>query len=93
MQVEQARLPCVSSTWLSRLCVKASVNICDEEPCSRWMRAKWLGGEKWTFCFILNYCMIAIMLVNGTGFGIVYSIKQIIADVHNFSLFPACFQC
>ena len=61
--------------------------------CIRWMRAKWLGGENWTFCFILNYFMIAIMLVNGTGFGIVFSIKQIISDVHNFSLFPACFQC
>ena len=57
------------------------------------MRAKWLGGENWTFIFCLNVFIVGLMLVNGTGFGIVFSIKQIISDVHTYTLFPACFQC
>ncbi|CAK0736775.1 hypothetical protein CVIRNUC_000801 [Coccomyxa viridis] len=82
--------PALAFTWYFRKPERRK-NASHKPP--EWMRAKWLGGENWTFCFILNYFMIAIMLVNGTGFGIVFSIKQIISDVHNFSLFPACFQC
>lgn len=57
------------------------------------MRTKWLGGEDWTFIFGLNAFIVVLMLINGTGFGIVFSVRQIISDVHQFSLFPACFQC
>lgn len=57
------------------------------------MRVKWLGGEEWTFIFCLNAFIVAVMLVNGTGFGICFSVKQIISDIHTYTLFPACFQC
>jgi auxin influx carrier (AUX1 LAX family) len=40
-----------------------------------------------------NLFIIVYYIVNGTGFGIFYSVKQFVTDVKTFHVFPACYQC
>lgn len=50
-----------------------------------------LGG--WNGIHALNAFIIVFFLVNGTGFGITFSVMQFIKDIQHVSVFPACFQC
>jgi hypothetical protein len=50
-----------------------------------------LGG--WNGIHALNAFIIVFFLINGTGFGISFSVMQFIKDIQHVSVFPACFQC
>ena len=48
---------------------------------------------RWTPIFLLNAFIVVWFLVNGVGFGIAYSTKQIVQDVKTFHVFAECYQC
>ena len=41
----------------------------------------------------LNAFIVVFFIVNGTGFGIVFSAMEFVRDAQTYSVFPACFQC
>ncbi|KAK9813484.1 hypothetical protein WJX73_001640 [Symbiochloris irregularis] len=47
----------------------------------------------WKPLFAFNTFLLLFFLGTSTGCGIYYSIKQLIANIHTFHVFAACFQC
>lgn len=47
----------------------------------------------WQGVHALNLFIVVYFLINGTGFGIAFSVSQFVKDVQTFHPFPACFQC
>eukprot|EP00878_Enallax_costatus_P009337 GHUV01009759.1.p1 GENE.GHUV01009759.1~~GHUV01009759.1.p1 ORF type:complete len:141 (+),score=14.54 GHUV01009759.1:316-738(+) len=79
--------PAAAYSWLHR--TKARQQACVRPP-PKFM-LKLLGG--WQGIHALNIFIIVFFLVNGTGFGISYSVMQFIKDVQSFKPFPKCYQC
>ena len=47
----------------------------------------------WVPVFLLNAFIVVWFLVTGMGFGVAYSIIQIVQDVETFHVFAECYQC
>jgi hypothetical protein len=79
--------PAAAYSWLHRT---RALQEGSAKPPPRWM-LRLLGG--WWGVHALNALIIGFFLVNGTGAGVLFSVRQFVRDVQHFSVFPACFQC
>jgi len=51
---------------------------------------RWIGG--WTGAFILNALIAVYFLTFGVGFGIWAALKNLISNIHAYSVFAKCYQ-
>lgn len=73
-------------------CLIYNLHFNSEEKINQVKRKIWFGWSVRT-AKILNWIVVLVMLVFGVGFGGWAGMKALLAHVHEFHLFPECYQC